>query len=98
MRSMAIMGLALATLLGVTTTQPAVAGDYGYPRGYSGADVYVHSHAYYPPRRMRQVYPVGRPGPLNVHVVTYGGAPLTNAPSCLLPHSARSRPEVARYR
>jgi hypothetical protein len=75
MRSMVIMRFVLVALLGVTTTRPAAAGDDGYASGHYGADVYVHSHAYYPPRRIRQVYPVGRPGPLNVHVVTYGGAP-----------------------
>ena len=75
MRSIAVVGLALAALLGVATTQPAAAWDDSHNRGFYGADVYVHHHVYAPPRRVRHVYNISRPGPYHVHVVQYAGTP-----------------------
>jgi len=72
MRSIAVAGLTLATMLGLATTKPAAAWDDG--RNYHGTGLYVHHHMYAPPR-VRNVYAIHTPGPYHVHVVRFGGYP-----------------------
>lgn len=80
MRSIAVAGLTLATMLGLATAGPAAAGGDGrsyqadYGRNYHGTGLYVHHHTYAPPS-IRHVYAVHSPGPYHVHVVQFGGYP-----------------------
>lgn len=76
MRSIAFLGVVLGLLLGTAAGQPALAGgDCCHGPGYGSADVYIHHHVYLPPRRIKHVYHVHRPGPYHVHVVQYANNP-----------------------
>jgi hypothetical protein len=84
MRSIAVAGLALATILSFATAGPAAAGGDGRPYGrtyqgdegpnYRGTGIYVHNHLYAPPS-IRNVYAIHTPGPYHIHVVRSGGYP-----------------------
>jgi hypothetical protein len=68
--TMAVAGLCLGLGLGVAFDRPAMAGGWG--DGYCCAGtVYVHHHAYYPPR-YRHIYHVHAPAPRHVNVVDPG--------------------------
>lgn len=66
MRSIAVASLALATMLGLATAEPAAAWDDG--RNYRGTGLYA-------PPRIRNVYAIRTPGPYQIHVVRFGGYP-----------------------
>ncbi len=77
MRSIAVVGVAFAALLGLATTEPAAAweGAWEDGRNYKGTDIYVHHYVFSPPRRIRHVYHMLPSGPYHAHFVNYDTTP-----------------------